>query len=80
MLNMVSWVFYVHINSRLFPMGVGGSYRTPPVKSLHTPLAWSTFIHLIIHTPVASTTHLTFLKNLANKINALCTRFSLLNH
>ena len=47
----ISTIYNIHtyINSRLFPMGVVRNYRMPPAKlSLHTPIASSTFIHLII--------------------------------
>ena len=60
-LNIVK---YIH-KSRLFPMGVCRNYRKPPVTIL-------TYSSRLIHirtsdrtrTPVASTTNLTFLKNL----------------
>ena len=61
---------YTYINSRLFPMEVGKNYTTP----LSTILTYSSHlfhIHTSDHTrtPDASTSQLTFLKNLINKVN-----------
>ena len=38
---------HTYIHSHLFPLGVGRNYKM--LRCLHTPLASSTFIHLIIH-------------------------------
>ena len=56
---------HTYINSRLFHMGVGKNYRTPPATIL-TYCSRLIHIHTSDHTrtPVASTTHLTFMKNL----------------
>ena len=60
---------HTYINSRLFTIGVGRNYRMPPA----TILAYSSrLVHIdksgYTRRLVASTTHLTFLKNLSNKV------------
>ena len=68
--SKVKTIIYTYINSRLFPMGVGKNYRTPPVTIL-TYSSRLVHIHSSDHTrtPVASTTHLTFLKTISCKKN-----------
>ena len=60
--------YHTYINSHLFPMGVGRNYRTPPATIL-TYSSRVVHIHTSDHTRTsfASTTHLSFLKNLNNK-------------
>ena len=59
-------------------MGVGRNYRTLPATIL---TYFSRFVHIHTsdhtRTPVASTTQLTFLKNLTNKVNVCPSRASL---
>ena len=65
-------IIHTYIDSRIFPMEVGRNYRTPPATIL---IYSSRLVHIHTsdhtHTPVASTTHLTFLNWLSNKVN-LC--------
>ena len=74
---MYSHNIHTHINSRLFPIGVGRNHRTPPATIL-------TYSFCLIHvhtsghtsTPVTSTAHPTFLKNLTNKVRVGLSRAS----
>ena len=68
---------YKLINSHLFPTAETSVLHMLP--SLHTPLT-SRLVHIhqsdYTRTPVARTTHLTFLKNLSNEVNVCPSRAS----
>ena len=68
---------HIYINSRPFPMGVGRNHRTPPATTL-TYSFCLVHVHTSGHTstPVTSTTHPTFLKNLTNKVRVGLSRAS----